>query len=965
MLHRLSAVSAAVAAALAVPTFAQDAPAQQNAAVEEVTVTGSRISSEGGFTAPTPVSVVTADRLEQRAATNIGDLLNELPSFRGTQTPASQGLSGGYVGGRVLDLRGLGTVRTLVLIDSKRITPSTPQGTVDTNMIPSALIDRVDVVTGGASAAYGSDAVAGVVNFILNENLTGIRSSVSYGEADEGDTQNTAASLAGGMEVLGGRGHWVGALEYEKNTGIGTCIDRAWCAAEVLNFGRPPGRNDLPANNILPDVRPSTISPTGVINSNTVPGSATGAVNANGPLTGLTFNPDGTVRRFQYGSIVNSLFMVGGEGEGQNGYFEGIPIMSPTKRYTAYTRGKIELTEDITARLDIGYGYLNGIHAGAEYRNVNATAINVTRDNPYIPTSADPALDIRTIMDANGITRFQLGRNFADIGNPALDAVNKLYQAFASIDGRIGSSSWKWDAHYGFGRNQFNLDVPNLVIVANANRAVDAVRNGAGQIVCRVNADAVATNDDAACVPLNPFGNQVSQGAIDYITGQSSQSTRTTENTVSANIQGEVFNTWAGAVSLAAGGEYRDDKVVGRADAISTLPPAGGFFTNNAQNISGKITVTEGYLETGIPLARDLSFAKSFDLNGAVRRTNYDRDGNGNSSSVDATTYKYGLVYSPFDWLRFRGTKSRDIRAPNVSELFGPVTGGFGILNDPARGGLQTNPTVQSGSNANLLPEEADTRTGGIVITPVADNWLGRLQFSADYYKIQIDKAIGVLGPQTIATRCFQGATEFCTLITRDVNGVITNIVDVQQNVNQLNTTGLDIEVAYRQPTERFGEFNFRLLDTRVYHLVTIDSAGPLDRAGQTGLRGGTLPGIPKYTLDALVNWKFGPVDLSVHGRYIPDGIYNAAFIGPEQDGYSIALPNSSNTNVMPSRTYVDLVGQYSLNFGGDANVVIFAGVNNLTNAENPRFPGANGSGNNVLFDPIGRTYKVGFRFKQ
>ena len=261
---------------------------------------------------------------------------------------------------------------------------------------------------------------------------------------------------------------------------------------------------------------------------------------------------------------------------------------------------------------------------------------------------------------------------------------------------------------------------------------------------------------------------------------------------------------------------------------------------------------------------------------------------------MDATTWKYGLVWSPLDWLRFRGTQSRDIRAPNVSELFGPVTSGFGILNDPARGGAQTNPTVRSGSNAALLPEKADTRTAGIVITPKADSWVGRIQFSADYYKIDIEEAIGTLGAQTIATRCFEGATEFCGLITRDGNNVITNIVDVQQNVNQLNASGLDIELSYRHPTERFGEFSFRLLDTHVYHLVTVDSAGPLDRAGQTGLRGGTIPGIPRYTLDALVDWKTGPLGVSLHGRYVPSGIYNAAFIGPEQRGYDIALANSS-----------------------------------------------------------------------
>ena len=956
-------VYAAVAAALVAPAMAQNADNSSAAPVEEVTITGSRIQSNSGFTAPTPVSVVSAERIEQRAVTNIGDLLNELPAFRATQTPAAQGLTGGYVGGRVLDLRGLGPVRTLVLLDSKRITPSTPQGTVDTNMIPSALIDRVDVVTGGASAAYGSDAVAGVVNFILNENLTGVRSSISYGEAQERDAQNTAASLAGGTEIFGGRGHFVAAAEYERNTGIGTCIERAWCAAEVLNFGRPPGRNDLPANNILPGVRPSTVSPTGVINSNTIPTSPTGAVNGAGPLTGITFNPDGTPRKFAYGSLVNSLFMVGGEGQGQDGYFEGIPIMSPTKRYTLYTRTKLELTDNITGRLDLGYGYLNGIHAGAEYRSIGATVLNITRDNPFIPTSANPALDIRTIMDANGIAKFQMGRNYADIGNPPLDSVNKLYQLFASLDGKIGSSSWKWDAHYGFGRNQFDLDVPNLVITSRAVKAADAVRNGAGQIVCRVNADASAANDDPACVPMNPFGNQISPAVINYITGQSSQSNRTTENTLAANLQGQVFDTWAGPASLAGGLEYRDDKIKGTADASSV---ALAFFTNNAQNISGRIKVKEGYLETAVPLARDITFAKNLDLNGAVRRTSYDRDGAGKSSSVDATTWKYGLVWQPLDWLRFRGTKSRDIRAPNVSELFGPVTTGFGILNDPAKNGAQTNPTVQSGSNAGLVPEVADTRTGGIVLTPVADNWLGRIQFSLDYYKIEIEKAIGTLGAQTIATRCFQGATEFCALITRDANGTITNIVDVQQNVNQLNTSGIDIELSYRQPTERLGDFTFRLLDTRVFHLITIDSAGPLDRAGQTGLRGGTLPGIPKFTLDALVDWKAGPVDVSLHGRYIPDGIYNAAFIGPEQPGYSLTLPNSSNTNVMPSRTYLDLVGQYSFNLmGGDSNLVVFAGVNNLTNAENPRFPGANGSGNNVLFDPVGRTYKLGFRFKQ
>jgi outer membrane cobalamin receptor len=222
-------------------------------------ITGSRIS-HAGFEAPTPVSIVGADRLEQRAATNIGDLLNELPSFRPTQTPASGGLGtglGGYFGGRVLDLRGLGAVRTLVLVDGKRFVPSTTQATVDTNMIPSILLQRAEVVTGGASAAYGSDAVAGVVNFVLDQRLNGIRSSVEYGQSGRRDDQTYSAALAGGTDLWGSRAHVVAALEYEKNKGVGTCIEREWCAEEWLNFGNTPaGANGLPANNILPHVRP-------------------------------------------------------------------------------------------------------------------------------------------------------------------------------------------------------------------------------------------------------------------------------------------------------------------------------------------------------------------------------------------------------------------------------------------------------------------------------------------------------------------------------------------------------------------------------------------------------------------------------------------------------------------------------------------------------------------------------------
>jgi len=939
LLARSIRIALAVASTAAGAAVAQTPPA--GAAIDTVVVTGSRIVRDG-MTASTPVSVMGADRLEQRASTNIGDMLNELPSFRATNTPAT-GASNGYVGGRILDLRGLGAVRTLVLVDGKRFVPSTTAGTVDTNMIPSILLERAEVVTGGASAAYGSDAVAGVVNFILNENLEGIRTAVEYGQTKYSDNTSYTGKVAGGFSLWKGRGHFVGGLEYEQNEGIGYCTERDWCAEEWLNFGRPNLASGLPANNILRDIRPSTISDTGVIN-------------APAQLKGISFNADGAPRPFVYGSQVNTLFMIGGENKNNQGYFP-LPIRAPTEQYTLYTRTKFDFTDTITGKLDVSYGHVEGESAARQLLN---TAYSIARGNPFIPASSNPALDINKIMVANNLQSFTLGRNFNEFGAPPVKSKNEAFRAVAALNGEL-ADGWAWDTYYQYGHNDFISTATGLGITQRVTRALNAVKNTAGQIVCSVNADAITTNDDAACVPLNPFGSQGSSAAAAYVLGTSTQTNVTTQQVLSGNLQGEVFDTWAGPVSVVGGLEYRSDEIEGEADATSR---SLGFVTNNASLIGGQIEVTEGYLETIVPLASNLAFAKSLELNAAARRTFYDRSGLGKTSDVSATTWKIGTVWQPVDSLRFRATKSRDIRAPNLSELYGPKTTGFGILNDPAKGGAQGNPVVTSGSNAVLVPEVADTTTFGFVVQPDIDGIIGRMQMSVDYYSIEIQDSIGVLGAQTIATRCFEGAREFCSLITRDAAGFITQIDDSRQNVDKLLTKGYDLEFSYRQPLDNLGDLNFRLLATYVKNLITVDSAGPIDRAGQTGLRGGTIPGIPDYTLDGLMNWTNGPVQLSFHSRYIPDGIYNAAFIGPEQAGYNIALGNSSNSNSVPDAWYFDLVGQYDFSRATDGSFVAYAAINNIADNDPPRTPGANGSGNNVQFDPVGRMYKAGLRMQ-
>ncbi|MET0292257.1 MAG: TonB-dependent receptor [Steroidobacteraceae bacterium] len=838
----------------ALPLSSALAADAEEGALAEVQITGSRIQSSG-FTTPTPVTVLGEERLEQRGITNVADALNELPSFRASTTPATQQLGGGNIGARVLDLRGLGAVRTLVLVDGKRFVPSTSQGTLDINLLPSALISRTDVVTGGASAAYGSDAVAGVVNFIVNERLEGMRASANYGSSWRGDDEQVAFSFAGGTPFASGRGHFVGAFEFSDEKGLGDCYTRSWCGSEFLNLGNsPPGTNGRPANNILNDVHTATVSQDGVIN----------AISASvaGPLRGTTFNPDGTTRAFQYGQFFGSnllpLYMLGGEGHGENSFIDGFLMKVPVRRYATYTRTTFDLTDSLRAKFDVSFGRVEGDTVSGQYRDSAGSLANtqsfgpIRTGNAFLPTS------LQTQMTQLGIQTFTLGRAFADVGNAIGESRNDTLRVVGALEGKLGGS-WTWDSYYQFGKNDFRIDTSNNVAILRMRNAIDAVRNGANQVVCRINADAVTTNDDPACVAFNPFGrDRFSPEAKAYVTPTGWQTTDVKQHVVAANVQGELFQGWAGPIALAGGGEWRSDDLVGDADPISQ---ANGYFVLNGQRLAGKIEVAEGYLETNVPLLRDVPLVQALELNGAVRRTHYDRTSPGlASSSLAVTTWKLGLNWEVNDWMRLRTTRSRDIRAPNLSELYGPQTVGGGALIDP-RTGRQLNPQSVSGSNSALVPETANTWTAGVVFRP--SGFLQGLQLSVDYYDIEVGGAIGTLGAQTVALRCEQGATEFCPLVDRDpVSGDITRVRNLLLNVNSVITRGFDIEAAYRLELGAAGRLDFRALGTIVNDLLTVDSAGPVQRAGMTGWRAGTVAGMPDWTADLLSTWTLNRLSL-------------------------------------------------------------------------------------------------------
>jgi iron complex outermembrane recepter protein len=915
-------------------------------ALEEVTVTGSRIVRDG-MTAPTPVTVVSAARLQDLATPNIGDVLNTLPSFRASTNPSTDNIQPREAGTIQADLRGLGPNRTLVLVDGHRFVPSTIEQTVDLNQIPALLVQRAEIVTGGASAQYGSDAVAGVVNILLNRKLQGLQTQLQYGRAEAGDGKDTLADIAGGTDFAGQRGHLVGAVEYEDNRGEGNCYSRDWCAREYQDVTNPstatvPKLAGYPANNILPYTHTVTAVPGGLVVS--------------GPLKGTAFKPDGTPYAFQYGQVFpnNSTFMVGGQG--YNGFIGPPLLIVPVKRAVSFLEADYNFTEHVQGELEFSYGWVQANGVGAQTRDTSAgSVITIHGDNPYMPAG------LRTALTAAGLpltaaTSFTLGRLGDDFGDTQNTTTTHLFRALAGLKGQL-AGSWTWDAYYQYGRTRADQTVADDRIQepiagvplgrgqpSRIQLAADAVIDPAtGQIVCR----STLTNPGNGCQPVNLFGlNRYSSAAQAYLYGTAFQQQVYEQHVVAANLQGDLLHTWAGAVPLAMGVEYRQNDVTTAADPISET---SGFYVFNSSAVAGSVHLKEGYVETSVPLASQQSWARTLQLDGAVRVTDYNPSGT-------VTTSKYGLVYEPTNWLRLRASRSRDIRAPNTDELYRPLTTAFQTVD-----GALT-PTV-SGGNAKLVPEVARTTTYGFALLGSGPFEGARL--SVDYYKIDIDAAIATLTPQVLVNRCRQVGA-YCDLVSFAPNGAVLQVNTLFQNLNRVFTSGFDIELNYHRavPALPKGAVDFNFLATRLEHLTTTDVTGlSIDRAGVDGnnVSGGGA-GLPKWQMNGLVTLSLGAASVSIETRYIQAGLFDATLVGPEQPGYNINLPNSINTNHVAGAVYVNLGARYSLPAPKAASLEVYAGVQNVMDRDPPVAPSNQGSTNNILFDTLGRTYRVGLR---
>lgn len=974
--YKFMAGSAAVLIGLgaAAPAFAQDAPPATPASQDEasppapaaadgtppqgdIVVTGSRLT-RSGFTTPTPVTVVGGQQIERQGAANIAQVLDEIPAFRAQSTPATTAIFMSNLGASTADLRGLGGNRTLVLIDGRRVVASTvaggsftPANTVDLNLVPASLLSRVEVVTGGASAVYGSDAVSGVVNLIINRDLTGLRGTFQYGMAEAGDAEEFLVSLAYGTRFGGGRGRFIIGAEYVDNQGTGDCYTRDWCAQSYNTVSNPfvAGSTTTrviagqPATLILPNARTATSSLNGLVIA--------------GPLRGTEFNPDGTTFTHNYGIYGSGLFQSGG-GDPVLPFYQFFSLASPSERINAFTNLDYDVSDNLNLFVQGSFGHVEGDQLGASRRDVSpAGSYQIQRDNAFLP----PAVLARMI--ATGAQTLPFGRIWNDIGPQRGHVSRDTYRLVTGFTWHA-TSSLTVDGYYQYGRTDYSQRGENTTVNSRMAFAVDSVRGPGGNIVCRATLPGPAFRAAAAgCVPLNPFGaGASSQEARAYVTATAMQDTSLTQHVAALTVRGDILELWAGPLSFAAGGEYRRDSVSSVNDPISQ---ANDFHTSPGGGISGghrSLDVKEGFAEMRLPLARDLPFARSAELNGAVRVTDY-------SNSGRVTTWKVGADWEPTNFLRFRGTRSRDIRAPNLFELYGSPQSSFQTVDDPVNGGARALiPTLLSG-NASLVPEVADTWTGGAIVTARLGG-AGTLRASADYFDISLQGAISTLGAQIIVTRCFQGNAALCQLITRNSANQLTQIVNANLNLNRLITRGWDFELSYDLPLSAVGlhttdRLNFRVLATYLKDLITIDTAGvAIDRAGQNGSGVSQPSGLPRYTINAYLTYQGDPFSAQLQIRHISAGRYQVTNIGPDEAGYSTTLPNSISDNSVRAMTYVNLNFQYQLWRQGNQRVELFGVVNNLFDTDPPNdIPSSFGPTNPVLYDVLGRSYRGGIRF--
>mgnify|MGYP003642973740 CR=1 FL=1 len=905
---------------------------QNERLIGSIIVSGTRIV-RNGYEAPTTTTVLSLETIDNAAPINTADVVNIMPPLAGSSTPrtGNLGASGGQAGTNALNLRGLGANRTLVLLNGRRVAPQTLSGVVDINQLPNALIERVDIVTGGASAVYGSDAVAGVANFVLDKDFKGVKGEALGGVTTYGDDQQYKISLTGGTDFASGRGQVFLSGEHSHVDGI-SGNPRPWYRGwkSLNNPGYAPG-NGQPQFIVRPNVNISTAAP--------------GLLITSGPLRGTVFGHGGVVRQFQYGAIVSDPLMVGGE---PNDITMATDLDARVVRQSVFARSDFDIADSFKVFAEYGYAFSTTETTTAKHFNLGD--ITIQRDNAFLPA------EIRGLMEDLDLSSFEGGSTNQDLDNITTRSRRSVTRYTFGGSGSFNTfdTHWNWDAYAQKGIAKVYNKV-FAYIRDNYHNAIDSVVGPSGDIVCRV----ALTNSERDCVPYNVIGTGVvSQEAIDYVMGVSRLNQRLTQDVVAGSVRGEPFGTWAGPVSVVLGAEYRREGVTSVANPIAE---ANGFFAANFKATNGSYDVTEGFLETVIPLANDADTLGALDLSSAVRLTDY-------SAAGTVATWKVGAVYAPSSEVKFRATRSRDIRAPNLNELFLAGQVNTQSVVDPERNNetvVILRPLI---GNTALKPEKSDTLGVGVVYQP---SWARELALSVDYYDIEIKDAIAVINQQPIVDRCFAGDLTLCGAIERDQTGSISSVTVKPLNLLKERARGFDLEASYQLNLSDIarnwkGDLLFRVLANHTITRTIDDGVTVTETAGDNS------GSIAKWRYVGAVSYVRDPVSLTLVGRGLSGGVLDTSYIQCATN-----CPTSSteartiDNNQVAGAFYADLTFRYHLlGFDSARKAELFFKVDNALNRSPAVVAGENSlsflqnGANPFLYDTVGRTFRGGVRFE-
>jgi iron complex outermembrane recepter protein len=1041
------------------------AMAQEN--VEQVTVTSTRLQA-AGFDAPTPTTVIGAADIAQQAKPSVFDTLTNLPAVQGSTGAAAQAgtTSNGLIGLSAIGLRGLSPLRTLVLIDNQRFVAANLNGTVDVSQMPQMLIQRVDIVTGGASAAWGSDAVAGVVNFVTDKKFEGFKMNAVAGLSGYGDMGNVTFQAAAGTSFAGGRGHFETAVEYSYNDGL------------LPRYPQSTQHTALPGNIGGRDLsRTSGTASYGSTPSQTPAGqpqsfygplrmqtqfAAYGLVQS-GPKAGMTFGSNsvaypeplaGGCTRSATGALSGAIGGIcfgtptaPGDTIDTREFTQG--LINPLTRGSVYMRASYDLTPDTEVYATLTYSGVRTENTPAQGNSDKSGFIHC--DNAYLPgtnlfgvgltaaqtqaacLAAYPTATGKNIFDNGQGVPF--GSNWANIlTDQNMHIFRQTRRFVVGGDGVFDmfGSKWNWNSYFEHGEGNTSVKIYNMplsntpvnpatgqpdnTLLSRFNLAQDAVVNAGGNIVCR---NTIAQT--FGCVPFNPFGvDPINPAAQAYFDNQqvpagqnqhisSIQTNR--QESFDFSINGSPFSDWAGPVAVAAGYAYREEHYSQRSDpyaagvtastpptvnepctdpfidcGLTTWGPLGAYNAGNYKNGRGTYHVNEVFVEFGVPLLND-NFWGKIDADIAGRHARY-------STAGDANTWKVGLTWeTPIPGIRFRATQSRDIRAPNLSELEPPPVGANGSFNNDFLASDRNHNIIGvTAGNLGLKPERSYTTEAGIVWQP---EFLPGFQASIDYYRIGLAKAIFSYGTQNIEDQCFFQTTgtipfgNWCAqtairtangqpqtlaqpgLVT-DPNNVI-QIIAQPFNAATMVTDGFDLEASYSFDLEDYdvpGSFTFRSLINHISKF-TFSSGIPGTQQNQE-LAGAVNAGNNGQTYTQfggdVFNYKILETQSyanDVWGFDLTER-WDSPGVTTQNRNYIVCNPGSCpaptiqwptiNYNKVDSMFYFDL----GLHWNMSPKTQIYTKIDNVTNIRPPDI--GQQDNNQVLYDVIGRMFRVGVR---